>query len=224
MSSLMPTSRALRWTFAIVAILVSGIVGYFLGSRDQQSGAGSTGTSSQIEALQQQHSQELAQMRAQRDLASSTSANLQLALKDLQAESLKHESTARLYNRIEGLDASSGLSVDTIVKTLSDDGVANQLHVTLIQARGRNRVSGEVGVTLVGEKDGTAWRETLAEVGTKTALSFDLRFFETLTVVLPDALSSKDTHVDYVEIQVKPSGRPHKPFKTEKEWAGIVAN
>lgn len=163
-------------------------------------------------------------MRAQRDLASTTSANLQLALKDLQAESLKHESTARLYKRIEGLEASSGLSVDTISKTQNDDGAANQLHVTLIQARGRNRVSGEVGVTLVGEKDGSEWRETIAEVGTKTALNFDLRFFETLTVPLPEMLADDDTHVDYVEIQVKPSGRPHKPFKTDKEWAGIVVN
>ena len=208
----------------MLAIIVSGMLGYFLGSHNQQTGAQSNSVSNQIKALQQQHSQELAEMRAQRDLASSTSANLQLALKDLQAESLKHESTARLYNRIEGLEASSGLSVDTISKSLTVDSGANQLHVTLIQARGRSRVSGEVGVTLVGEKDGSEWRETIAEVGTKSALSFDLRFFETLTVTLPEMLSNEDTHVDYVEIQVNPSGRPHKPFKTEKEWAGIVAN
>jgi len=92
----------------MLAIIVSGMLGYFLGSHNQQTGAQSNSVSNQIKALQQQHSQELAEMRAQRDLASSTSANLQLALKDLQAESLKHESTARLYNRIEGLEASSG--------------------------------------------------------------------------------------------------------------------
>ncbi len=219
----MPTSRALRWTFAALAIVVSGLLGFFIGSSGLQNGADSKSTN-QLQAMQQKHEQELAQMRAQRDLASTTSANLQLALKDLQTESLKHESTARLYQRIEGIEAASGLSVDTLTTSLNSDGVTNELNVTLIQARGRNRVNGKVGITLVGEKDGSEWRETIADVAGNSALSFDLRFFETLSVPLPEGLANSDTHVDYVVIDVKPRGRPHKPFKTEKDWAGIVAN
>ena len=79
-------------------------------------------------------------------------------------------------------------------------------------------MKGQIGVALLGEKDGSNWREVIVEADSNAAPRFDMRFFQTLVVPVPEI----DILIDLVEIDVNPDGKRHKAFNFEMDWAGIV--
>lgn len=216
----MPTLHAMRWTLAAVVVFVAAIAGSEFGAyKERNRFADELGDyKTNLDKLEETYQTQLAQLRVQRDLADTSNKELQASLKALQTQSLEQQSTQRLYNRIEGADKSTGLAVDTITRVNDETGAATELHITVVQSRGRDRVKGRIGVALVGEKDDSNWREVIVAPDAAAAPRFDMRFFQTLVVALPD----NNILVDFVEIDVKPDGKQHKPFTHDEAWSGIL--
>jgi len=220
--------RALRWTLALVAVVLSGLLGHHLGvQRERKTVANELAEKEfSVAAIAQQYEQQyeqqyqaqIAQLRTQRDVADASNRSLQQTLQQLQAETLERESALRLYNSIEGKDSSAGLGVDTITRVNGQNGKPKELHVTVVQARGRNRVKGQIGLALVGEKTGTPFREVIADTDSASALDFDMRFFQTVVVPLP----KQENHIDIVEIDIKPDGKRHKSVTFSMDWSSIL--
>lgn len=216
----MPSPHALRWALAAVAIVFAALIGNQWGAYRERSRVAVELSDYQgtLATIEEKHQANLIQLRTQRDVADASNVALQKSLKQLQTQSLDKTSAKRLYERIEGMDVSSGLGIDTITRVGGVDGKSGELHITVVQARGRDRVKGQIGVALLGEKDGTNWREVIVEVGSNSAPRFDMRFFQTLVVQLPNS----DVLIDLVEIDVNPDGKRHKAFSYEMDWAGIL--
>lgn len=220
MSSLLPSLRLLRWTLAVVAVVAAAIFGNLWGAFIERSKVASELTKYRdtLANIDETHQTEMTKLRTQRDVADASNRELQKSLKQLQEESLQHRAEKRLYDRIEGLDNSSGLLVDSVKVAKDTKGNVYELEITLIQARGKKRVEGQIGVALLGEKDGTNWREIIVDVESDSAPRFDLRFYQTLVVTVPE----REFPINKLEINVEPTGTQHKPFNYEKLWAELV--
>lgn len=220
MKSLMPSPHALRWALASVAVVAAALIGSQWGAYGERSqvAADLSGYQSTLATIEEKHLAEVTQLRTQRDVADASNKALQKSLKQLQDQSLERRSTNRLYERIEGKDVSTGLGIDTITRVDGADGEPTELHITVVQARGRTRVKGQIGVALLGEKDGSNWREVVVEVSSDSAPRFDMRFYQTLVVVLPE----NNILIDLVEIDVEPDGKRHKSFSYEMDWAEVL--
>jgi len=212
--------RAMRWVLAIVAVALSGLLGHYFGAKSERETIAAELLEQQtnLADIEQQYQEQVEQLRAQRDIADASSSSLQKTLKQMQAESLEREAKLRLYDKIEGKDHSTGLGVDTVTRVNDENGNAKELHITVVQARGRHRVKGQIGVALVGEKADAPWREVIADVANDSALGFDMRFFQTLVVPVP----ALENHADIVEIDIKPDGKRHKSENIALDWSGIL--
>jgi len=220
MINLLPGLHLMRWAFALVAIVVSGLLGHHLGAKHERETVVIELQEQQAElaAVEHQYQAQLAQLRAQRDIADASNLSLQQSLKQLQAESLELESRQHLYENIEGQDRSSGLGVDTVTRINDENGDPKELHITVVQARGRNRVKGQMVVALVGEKSGEPWREVIVDATGESTSRFDMRFYQTLVVPLPE----HENHIDIVEINIEPDDKLHKPVSYAAQWSGIL--
>ncbi len=214
-----PFMHTLRWAFALLCIAVAALIGSQWGAYRERSKVQEqlTEYQQQLASINDTHQAELIELRTQRDVADASNAALQESLKEMQAQSLEQKSQKRLYDRIEGTDIGTGLNIDTIIKVNNSDGETAELHITIVQARGRDRVKGQMGVALLGEKNDGNWREVIVDVNSDEAPRFDLRFFQTLVVPVPE----NDILIDIVEIDVVPDGKRHKPFSYEMDWASI---
>jgi len=217
---LLPGLHLMRWVCALVAIVVSGLLGHHFGVKHERETIVVELQEQQdkLAAVERQYQAQLAQLRTQRDIADTSNLSLQQTLKQLQAESLELESRQRLYENIEGKDRSSGLGVDTVTRINDENGEPKALRITVVQARGRNRVKGQMVVALVGEKSGEPWREVLVDAAGKSTSRFDMRFYQTLVVPLPE----HQNHIDIVEINIKPDDKLHKPVSFATQWSGIL--
>lgn len=220
MQSLMPSKHVLRWALASVAVVFAAIVGIQWGEYRGRSHVATELSDYQntLATIEEKHLADLVKLRTQRDVADASNKALQKSLKQLQTQTLEARSAQRLYERIEGKDISSGLGIDTVSRVNGADGKPSELHITVVQARGRDRVKGQIGVALVGEKDNSNWREVIVEVNDASAPRFDMRFYQTLVVPLPKS----DIRIDFVEIYVDPAGKRHKSFNYEIEWVAIL--
>lgn len=224
MKSLFPSMHLMRWVFAFIAFLVSGLLGSHFGAqRERDSIAHELAEhEARLLAIKQEYEHkyevQLAQLHTQRDIADASNLSLQKTLKQLQAQSLARESTMRLYDNIEGKDRRSGLSLDTVTRVKRKNENAEELHITVVQARGRDRVKGKIGVALIGEKAGDEWREVIVSDGGKSAMNFDMRFFQTLVVPLPE----HEGLVNIVEIDIKPTGKQHNSISYALDWSSIL--
>lgn len=223
--NLLPSMHMMRWAFAAVAVVVSGLFGYQLGSKNERESIAAELLQNETEwaAAEEQYQAQVSQLRTQRDVADASNKSLQKTVKRLQARSLERESALRLYDNIEGKDRNSGLGVDTVSLVKAENGQPKELHVTVVQARGRDRVKGQIGLALVGEKAGAEWREVIADVAGDSALGFDMRFYQTVVVPLPaDENLIDENHIDIVEIDVKPTDKRHKSVSYAMDWSGIL--
>jgi len=206
--------------FTVVVLALAFLLGHISGAwrERNQLHTGLGEHQSQIQSLDEKYRAEIDTLKAQRDVADASNRALQTTLKELEEQALDAQSAERLYQRIEGEDVSTGLAIDTVSKVTDADGSVTELHITVVQARGRDRVSGRIGVALLGEKNDANWREIVVDASSDSAPRFDLRFFQTLVVpVEPD-----DILIDIVEIDVVPRGKRHKPFKFEQLWSGVL--
>lgn len=212
----------MRWALALVAVVVSGLLGHHIGAKAEREKIAVEFQELQekLATIEQQSQAQLAKLRTQRDVADASNVSLQKSLKQLQAKSLEQESRQRLYENIEGNDRNSGLDVDTVTRVNDENGEPQALHITVVQARGRNRVKGQIGVVLVGEKSGEPWREAIVDVADESAFRFDMRFYQTLIV----PITQQENHIDIVEINIRPDDKRHKPVSFATQWSGILDN
>lgn len=178
------------------------------------------------------------------DIANSRAAALQAELDSMIGQSIDDASELALYRRIAGAETEKGLLVDALRRV----GVRSDvLSLTLIQAQGRDRASGDIAVTFVSSPGGVKQRWALVD-GETGALknitltgevvsvppdeteisyladrvvkvaSYDLRFFQTLLVTVGN-ITTIDPEL--VEIWILPSGKEKKPEIQRFSWSEI---
>jgi len=49
-------------------------------------------------------------------------------------------------------------------------------------------------------------------------MRFDMRFYQTLVIPLPE----QENHIDIVEINIKPDGTNHESVSYATDWSGIL--
>ncbi len=154
--------------------------------------------------------QQLDRITRDRDVATARAAQLQKVLAERLQQSSQDAAELSLYRRIAGTELQRGLQVDQV--QYDAHSVPEKLAVTLIQYRGRDRVSGHIGVSLVTTDQGDESRwvvtnpasEALFELEpgqpVPAVIPFDLRFFQTLLVSVGDVST---IHPDSVEITIQ---------------------
>ena len=153
----------------------------------------------------ERHEAELAALARERDIARATIETLSEELESRGELAAEERAELELYRRIGGEESSSGLAIDAIERRA---GPPATLAVTLVQARGRERVAGRVEVDPAG-RDGSAVAG--ADGGPAWSADFDLRFFETLEIPL-ERLGEPFPEAIVVSVTPDEGGR-HKPFR-----------
>ncbi len=220
MSRILPSAAVLLWVLAtLVIVAVSGWSGFRYGEKAGQLASAEAVkveavVSADTEAPQQNG--KIRQLQRERDVARATLT----ALRDQQASVLKlsQEDTSELelYRRIGSETAPTGLSIDSLVWRGGD---TNELQVTLLQARGRGRVSGTFGLALLREVDGESRRLVIQSTVDENPTRFDFRFFQTLHIPVENMLEFQP---DQLEIDVSPLSKRHKPFQETVDWGTVL--
>jgi len=161
----------------------------------------------------------LAVLAGERDAALASVDRLQDRLSEAERRRADDAAELALYRRLGDRATGSGLGVDTV--RWRSDGERDVLEVTLVQAKGRERVQGTLGVSLSGET-GEAGRVELVPDSGAQALRFDLRFFEVLTVPIDPRLVAELEPVERLSISVMPSGERHPAFIDIRDWDTII--
>jgi len=148
----------------------------------------------------------------EREMLRATVRSLRAALDEAGRLSAAERDELELYRRIGADGAPDGVAIDTLGRRGEDPAT---LYLTLVQARGRERVAGtvelvrldaDVGASPADESGGP--RATLGDGPAATwSAPFDLRFFETLEIPLDEAVP------ELVEIRIVPTEGPHAPFR-----------
>ena len=163
----------------------------------------------------------LERLAAERDVALAAAARLERRLDEAERAAEEGAAELALYRRIESGAAGDGLSIETV--RLEAPGTSDAaLAVTLVQSRGRHRVTGSLSARLLdggtggGAGDATAAGadgEGVTPLGDGPA-AFDLRFFQTVRVPLGAAADRFDAAGEppRVELEVAPAGDRHERF------------
>ena len=150
----------------------------------------------------------LERLAAERDAALATVERLEVRLGEARRLAAADADELALYRRIESGLAPDGLSIGAVELVGAGTGGA-ALAVTLVQSRGRHRVTGSVRARVAGEGPGAG---TALGDG---ASAFDLRFFQRVRVPLGPAAAealAEGPEPARVEIDVRPAGDRHAPF------------
>ena len=145
---------------------------------------------------------------------------LENTLHQLQLDTDANTAELGLYRRIAGSEKPPGsLEVDSVHKTSEQPP---QLHVTLIQWRGRDQVAGRMLIRL-----GFHGPENAAtEVGNDrspsmmalTPMPYQFRFFHKLAI---DVTAGLDSDPDFIEIRLEPEGNRQEPLVKRIEWTEL---
>ena len=156
---------------------------------------------------------ELAKAQREIEILRASEAALRDDLSNNMRLSADDRAELELYRSIAQLSESVGLLVDAVTHVAGDEQRGDRLEITLVQARGRGRVSGEVDVTL--KRNGQPLVQ-LGESENGSPTTFDLRFFQTLS--LPVDLDVYGVP-DSIQIEVRPdSGTVHEAFIEARDW------
>ena len=170
----------------------------------------------------------IAALRGEREMLSESVRGLRDALDRAGRLAAEERSELELYRRIGAAGGAAGLAIDTLERRPADpaSGAPATLRLTLVQVRGRDRVSGRVDVVALEEDAPPLAPETAGDVRAAIARDgraiwtapFDLRFFETLDVPLGDAFPAR------FEVRVVPSTWRHEPFRRryDRDDAALV--
>ena len=170
----------------------------------------------------------VATLEGERDMNRATIESLRIELERAGELSVAERAELALYRRIGEEGGPDGLAIDALERR---QGETATLFVTLVQARGRERVRGRIEVRAVaagapsaavdgreaGESAGLAG-ETVAIEGGATARGsaapwqspFDFRFFETVEVTLS---GFGERFPLAIEVTVLPDDGSHRPFR-----------
>ena len=150
---------------------------------------------------------EIARLTDERDMAQAQTVSLQQRLSETIRLTANERSELELYRRISNTSRPVGLSVDGVRYT-----DAGRLDVTIVQSRGRERVRGEIGISLM--RDGQTLR-VIDFAPDGKPLRFDLRFFDTVSFPLTLADIGEPQSV---VIRVRPESELHDDFTFERAW------
>jgi len=185
-------------------------VGFYQGIERGRLGAGSMAVANPPTgdpASPTDHEATVARLAGERDMAQATADTLRDRLESTGVLVASERAELELYRRIGSDEIASGLSIDTLERRRQDAEVIDQtLLVTLVQARGRDRVTGRMEVRAIDEAGAPA----AAEGSLLGEASFDLRFFETLELTLSGVGRSPPFALDVLVI---PDGSRHEPFR-----------
>ena len=218
---MLPSARTLTIVLVVVLSLLAGALGYrFANERGEKrlaevSAAMREGHQAELRNLTRLQSADSIEAGLERDASQVALNLLQARLDEVQAENMAARQELDLYQRIASTSVRTGLGVDSYEWNGGDDP---WLAITLVQARGRNRVRGTVGITLLRERDGVTERKVISQPGNDSGIEFDLRFFETLRVPM---LGVEEFQPESLEIVVQPVGAQHKSFSDVVLWADI---
>lgn len=232
---------------AILCVVAAWLAGNFQGHEYAREQKAELQARSEAEKLQQQalisrQQLELEQNILARNVADARSAALQSELDDSLKISADDAAELALYRRIGGTSGPRGVWIDQVALV---DGQSDQLAITLIQSRGRDRALGRIGVALTGGAGGPDryWVVTDSQTGVVrekrdgrpqaaesdartrsigddvvTIESFDLRFFQTVLVKVKN-ITTIDP--EYIEVFVLPDTKPLKPSVQRFRWSEI---
>lgn len=207
----------LRWALAALLVVASGWTGFRYGEQAGQLASAETmqkeAVSVNTEILQLDGT--IRQLRRERDVAKATLTAFRDQQASVQKLSLEDTAELELYRRIANESAPTGLSIDSLAW---QGGSTNELQVTLVQARGRGRVSGTLGLSLLREVDGETRRMVIRTVD-ENPVSFDFRFFETLHIPVERILEFQP---EWLEIDVSADSKQHKPFQETLDWGSVL--
>jgi len=217
MTGLLPSASMLRWVFAGLLVVASGWAGFRFG---EQAGQLTSDEAMQEEVMSAdaellQLDGKVRQLQQERDVARATLTAVRDQQASVQKMSLEAAAELELYRRIASESAPTGLSIDSLVW---QGGSTNELQITLVQARGRGRVSGTLGLSLLREVDGETRRLVIKTVEENPA-SFDFRFFETLHIPVEGML---EFHPEQLAIDVSPDSKLHKRFQETLDWGTVL--
>ena len=156
----------------------------------------------------------------ERDTALATITALRDQLERVELLNADERAELELYRRVGGEELPSGLSIDTIERPRER---AETLLVTLVQARGRDRVRGRIDVLPTSPGEATASRPEGEErrgppPDAVASARFDLRFFETVELSLD---LSATPFPDELIVSIVPDGGRHEPFRRRVEREAI---
>lgn len=171
---------------------------------------------------------ELDTMRRDRDLAQATIIALRDELTGLDALSAADRAELDLYRRIGRDDAPTGLGIDAVAGL---QGEPPALRVTLVQTRGRSRAGGRLLLSIPPGDDSSAGGVDKANPNLDKGAAalfedgrpaweapFDLRFFQTVDVVLAGWKGNWPT---LMRVDVIPTIGRHKPFREFVDRAAL---
>ncbi len=189
---------------------------------------------------------EIRQQQVTLEIAESRAASLQAELDESMKQSIDDQAELALYRRIEGRESERGLRVDDLHRIASQP---DTLSITLVQAQGRERASGAIGVTLLTRQDGREqrWMLTdnahgvLVKAGTLSEDQVSVSSESELLAAFPSddvvkvepfdlrffqTLLVKVENIttmdpEYVEIWVLPEGKRLKPQVQRFRWSEI---
>jgi len=218
---MLPSPRILAIVLIVLLCSLAGSLGFHFASergeaRLQEASARMQEAQKQeIQSLTSALSADSVKARLERDTAVVALNRIQKRLDEVQAENMAARQELDLYQRIASNSARTGLAVDSYEWNGGDEP---WMGITLVQARGRDRVRGSVGIALLRERDGVTERLVISRPGDDSGIGFDLRFFETLRVPMPGVESFQP---ESLEITVQPAGNLHEDFSELVLWADI---
>lgn len=168
-----------------------------------------------------EHDARVSALVRERDVALATITALRDQLERAERLDAEERAELELYRRVGGEELPSGLSIDSIVRPRER---AEILLVTLVQARGRDRVRGRIDLLSASPGEGATASRLQGErqrgppPDAIASARFDMRFFE--TVELPLDLSAAP-FPDELVISVVPEEGRHRPFRLRVEREAI---
>jgi hypothetical protein len=212
------SSKIILAAIALIAVLLSFMTGQTAGEKAQK------------QVNEQIMTEKLSALTSERDSLRAETQNYQREYTEAKAtvtalrDKLKTQVTSRqtdeadlrLYRRIADMDDAEqkGLHIHKVTMSKNFDTNEVALNVRLVQSQGRNRVTGSVSARLIPDAGKPI---KISGVDSQDAPEFNLRFFETVYLRLPQETGD----VDEVEITVTPKNKQHEPFTELIPWAEI---
>ena len=161
----------------------------------------------------------LERIAAERDAALAAVSRLEARLAEARRTAARDADDLALYRRIESGVAPDGLSIGSVALVGADTPRA-ALAVTLVQSRGRHRVTGSVRARVAAGEPGAG-----ATLGPGPS-AFDLRFFQRVRVPLGEAADAfgREPAPARVELDVRPAGERHERFVETVEIRATAPN
>ncbi|MFK7993734.1 MAG: hypothetical protein AB8B87_06335 [Granulosicoccus sp.] len=152
------------------------------------------------------------------------------ALRDLLDEQMRQKASddidLALYRKIETSQKDPAVEVESLDWDASQPDILN---LTLVQWQGRNRVRGEVAVTLGWSESKENEAKTSEVTVDLPPMSFDFRFFQTFMVPMaPNVESSVSTgkssipDPQYVDVRIAPADERLRGIEIRFSWSDVA--